>query len=218
MSCYSKKIENTKDYLEGKTPMIKELCEVSELPKGADIQSHLRMMYGHVDWDNLIVEVTPELSDILIKNAGRIARGLEVLGMMMSGQHVALLDFESMGPVTYKELTAGSKEIELLDFDTAVERAAHWFVEDLLEFNNEETLFTEYFIVAYRLALLGNCRDEDERFSSERLNDEWRKTLSKVMMRAGQKLTEESFEIPKSYRWIRFQLDDDEVEEYLKNI
>ena len=124
MSCYSKKIENTKDYLEGKTPMIKELCEVSELPKGADIQSHLRMMYGHVDWSNLIIELSPEIISMLKTKIDSIDVGINVLGSLRPHERVALLNTDSLGPVTYNEIVNGSVKMELLDTDTAIEQAA----------------------------------------------------------------------------------------------
>lgn len=218
MSYYSNEFENTKDYLEGKTPLIKELCEVRGVPEGADLQTHLRMMYGHVAWNNLIIELTPEIISLLKTKIDSVETGFNVLQTLQPYKHVALLNTETLGPITYNEIVTDSVKLELLDADTAMELAAHWFVEDLLETNFDFAIFSQYFIVAYRLALFENRRADEEQFSEERLNRVWREVFSKTMILASQKLLQESVSIPEKAYWINFKPSDYELEDYLNAI
>ena len=218
MSYYSNEFENTKDYLEGKTPLIKELCEVRGVPDGADLQTHLRMTYSHVDWSNLIIELSPEIISMLKTKIDSIDVGINVLGSLHSHERVALLNTDSLGPVTYNEIVNGAVKMELLDTDTAIEQAAHWFVEDLLETNFEFALFSQYFIVAYRLALFDGRRENEEQFSKERLNRVWRETFSKTMIIVSQKLLQAAMTIPEKSYWINFEPNDCEIEDYMNAI
>ena len=218
MSYYSNEVENTKDYLESKTPVIKELCEVRGVPDGADLQTHLRMMYGHVDWSNMIIELSPEIISMLKTKIDSIDVGINVLGSLRPHERVALLNTDSLGPVTYNEIVNGSVKMELLDTDTAIEQAAHWFVEDLLETNFEFALFSQYFIVAYRLALYDNRRADEDQFSEERLNRVWRETFSKTMIIVSHKLLQAAMTIPEKAYWINFKPNDCEIEEYMNAI
>ena len=218
MSYYSNEFENTKDYLEGKTPVIKELCEVRGVPEGADLQTHLRMTYGHVDWSNLIIELSPEIISMLKTKIDSIDVGINVLGSLHSHERVALLNTDSLGPVTYNEIVNGAVKMELLDTDTAIEQAAHWFVEDLTETNFEFALFSQYFIVAYRLALFDGRRENEEQFSKERLNRVWRETFSKTMIIVSQKLLQAAMTIPEKSYWINFEPNDCEIEDYMNAI
>ena len=108
MSYYSNEFENTKDYLEGKTPLIKELSEVRGVPEGADLQTHLRMMYGHVAWNNLIIELTPEIISLLKTKIDSVETGFNVLQTLQPHKHVALLNTETLGPITYNEIITDS--------------------------------------------------------------------------------------------------------------
>lgn len=218
MSYYSNEFENTKDYLEGKTPLIKELSEVSGVPEGADLQTHLRMMYGHVDWSNLIIELSPEIISMLKTKIDSVETGFNVLQTLQPHKHVALLNTETLGPITYNEIVTDSVKLELLDTDTAMEQAAHWFVEDLLETNFEFALFSQYFIVAYRLALFDGRRENEEQFSKERLNRVWRETFSKTMIIVSQKLLQAAMTIPEKSYWINFEPNDCEIEDYMNAI
>ena len=218
MAYYSDELENTKDYLEEITPVIKELCEIKGVPKESDLQTHLRMMYGHVEWSNLIIELTPEIISMLKTKIDSIDVGINVLGSLHSHERVALLNTDSLGPVTYNEIVNGAVKMELLDTDTALEQAAHWFVEDLLETNFEFALFSQYFIVAYRLALFDNRRENEDQFSKERLNRVWRETYSKTMILASQKLLQAAVKIPQKGYWINFEPNDCEIEDYMNAI
>ena len=218
MSYYSNEVENTKDYLESKTPVIKELSEVRGVPDGADLQTHLRMTYGHVDWSNLIIELSPEIISMLKTKIDSIDVGINVLGSLHSHERVALLNTDSLGPVTYNEIVNGAVTMELLDTATAIEQAAHWFVEDLLETNFEFALFSQYFIVAYRLALFDGRRENEEQFSKERLNRVWRETFSKTMIIVSQKLLQAAMTIPEKSYWINFEPNDCEIEDYMNAI
>ena len=199
MSYYSNEFENTKDYLEGKTPLIKELSEVRGVPEGADLQTHLRMMYGHVAWNNLIIELTPEIISLLKTKIDSVETGFNVLQTLQPHKHVALLNTETLGPITYNEIITDSVKLELLDADTAMELAAHWFV-------------------AYRLALFENRRADEEQFSEERLNRVWRETFSKTMILASQELLQEAVRIPEKGYWINFKPVDYELEDYFNAI
>ena len=218
MSYYSNEFENTKDYLEEITPVIKELCEIKGVPKESDLQTHLRMMYGHVEWSNLIIELTPEIISMLKTKIDSIETGVNVLGSMLPHKHVALLNASSLGAMTFNEIVTDSEKMELLDTDTAIEQAAHWFVEDLLESNFNFSLFTQYFIVAYRLALFDNRRENEDQFSKERLNRVWRETFSKTMILVSQKLLQAAVKIPEQGYWINFNPDEYEIEDYLNAI
>ena len=199
MSYYSNEVENTKDYLEGKTPLIKELSEVRGVPKGADL-------------------LTPEIISLLKTKIDSVETGFNVLQTLQPHKHVALLNTETLGPITYNEIITDSVKLELLDADTAMELAAHWFVEDLLETNFDFAIFSQYFIVAYRLALFENRRADEEQFSEERLNRVWRETFSKTMILASQELLQEAVRIPEKGYWINFKPVDYELEDYFNAI
>ena len=218
MGNYLNKIENTKDYLGNDTPMFTKLLDIHERPEGQEIMTHLRMLYGHVDWRNMIVKVDQPTIGLLKKNAERICEGRDVLWKLRIGQYVALLTQDMMEPVTYNELKAGNADIELLDLEVAIERAANWFIEDLFEAAFGFKIFSSYFLVAYRLALLTGQMDDEVRFSEQRLSDVWKKTFSEVMICVCSKLIKD---VAKGEKWFMnnpFRLMEHDVENYLENM
>ena len=218
MGNYLNKIENTKEYLGNDTPMFTKLLDIHERPEGQEIMTHLRMLYGHVDWRNMIVKVDQTTIDLLKKNAERICEGRDVLWKLRIGQYVALLTQDMMEPVTYNELKAGNADIELLDLEVAIERAANWFIEDLFEAAFGFKIFSSYFLVAYRLALLTGQMDDEVRFSEQRLSDVWQNTFSEVIVCAFSKLMRDLAKGDKTYLYAPFHLKEYAVEDYLENM
>ena len=218
MGNYLNKIENTKDYLGNDTPMFTKLLDIHERPEGQDIMTHLRMLYGHVDWRNMIVKVDQTTIDLLKKNAERICEGRDVLWKLRIGQYVALLTQDMMEPVTYNELKAGNADIELLDLEVAIERAANWFIEDLFEAAFGFKIFSSYFLVAYRLALLTGQMDDEVRFSDKRQEQVWQDTFSEVIVCAFSKLMRNLAKGDKTYLYAPFLLKEYAVEDYLNNM
>ena len=198
--------------------VVNELLDLKGRPDDAELNTHLRVMYEYADLGDMIIELTPDTIRLLKLNEGNITVGKDVLNKMEVGDHVALLKADNMGPLTYKEMITGSVDMELMDLDTAIERASFWFVEDLLETNLKFTLFTPYFLVAFRLAVMDGDLSDEERYNSQRLSNVWHKTLSSVMFFIGQKLQQESIDIAKSGHCLNYNLADYHVEEYLDAI
>lgn len=215
MGNYRNEVENTKDYLEGISQMVVNLIDADNKPLRADLMTHLRMVYGHVNWDSLIVKLDKDTIRQIMKNRDNISVGWSTLGRMKEGDYVAILNAETMGPVTYKEMMTDSEVIEVLDLDEAIERAAKWLVDELLESVFSFSLFTPYFLLAFRLALMQGSWPENLRFAEARLNEEWHKTLSSVLFFAGQKLQQEAIGISKRERQIWFNLPENKIEDYL---
>ena len=128
---------------------------------------------------------------------------------------IAVLHSETMGPLTYNDMINGDVPIELYNTDMAIERAAYWFVDDILDSISSMGLFTEYFTLAFRLALMQGDMPDEERFSKQRLNKVWGETKASVMFSVGQLLQKQSIESMKSGRWMNFDLTEEDVHEYL---
>ena len=218
MGNYLNEIKNTKDYLGDNTPMFTKLLDLPDRQEGQDLMTHLRMLYGHVDWQNMIVKMDQPTIDLLKKNAERICEGRDVLWKLRIGQHVALLTQDTMEAVTYNELKAGNADIELLDLEESIERAAYWLIEEILDSSYGFSIYSTYFLVAYRLALLEGCMDEDERFSDDRLEQVWRTTISDVVVCTCLRLLEKVSRGEKLYLYAPFHLDEYAVEDYLENM
>ena len=218
MSYYSNEFENTKDYLEEKSPMIKELLDIKGRPDESGLFTHLRMMYGHVNWDNMLVKLTSETIRLIKANRSNVDTGVEVIDRMKEGDIVALLNSNTMGPVTFNEIVTKSQCLEVLDIDMAIERAAHWVVDQFLDSEYDFELAIPYILVAFRLAVLQEDCPDDERFSDERLNLKWRKTIATLMFFVGKKLQQESLGLVKGGYWITFELEDREIKQYLETV
>lgn len=215
MENYRNMVENTKDYLKKESQMIVNLVEADRKPAQAELTTHLRMVYGHVDWENLIFRLDKDIIRLITKNEDNICVGWNMLDRLKEGDHVAILNSETLGPVTYKEMVTNRVDIELLDLNEAIDRAAKWFVEDLLESVYTFSLFTPYFLLAFRLALMEGDMPDVNRFAVSRLQEVWNKTYSSVIYFVGQKLQQEAIPIGKSDWRVTFNLEDYQVERYI---
>ncbi len=216
MSYYRNEVENTNDYLEGKFPMIKNLMDIDARPDSAEIFNHLRMIYGHVSWDDLLIKLTPEIISLLKNRDGVITDGEEVMERLKEGSYIAILNSDTMGAVTYNEMVTNSTYVELVDADSALENAAYWFVDDIMETGLDMKLTTVYFILAFRLALMEGEMDDKNRFAKERLDSLWCKTYSKMLALAGKMLLENAADFNKNYYYIHFEMRDFDVEDVKK--
>ena len=214
MCDYSIEMVNSKDYLRGKCPIYRSLYDIAGKPKCVDINTHLRMMYGHVCWDDLIIKLTPDNIQLLEKHSKNI-QNEDLLDTIKPGEYIAVLHSETMGPLTYNDMINGDVPIELYNTDMAIERAAYWFVDDILDSISSMGLFTKYFTLAFRLALMQGDMPDEERFSKQRLNKVWGETKASVMFSVGQLLQKQSIESMKSGRWMNFDLTEEDVHEYL---
>ena len=79
-------------------------------------------------------------------------------------------------------------------------------------------LFTPYFLLAYRLALLEGWMDDDERFSDKRQEQVWQDTFSEVIVCAFSKLMRDLVKGDKTYLYAPFHLKEYAVEDYLENM
>ena len=149
MEVFYKGVENTPDYLEGKSQKVVNLMDADRKPHKAELPTHLRMVYGHVDWDSLIFKLDEDVIRLIMKNKDNIRIGRNVQDRMMVGDHVAILNSDTLGPVTYWEMTNNCVDIELLDLDEAIDLAAKRFVDDLLDSVFSFPLFTPYFLLAF---------------------------------------------------------------------
>ena len=211
---YRNMVENTKDYLEDESQMIVNLLELDRKPAKAELPTHLRMVYGHVDWDNLIFRLDEDIIKLITKNEDNISVGWDVVDRLKEGDHVAILNSDTLGPVTCKEMMTNGVDLELLDLGEAIDRAAKWFVDDLLESVYSFSLFTPYFLLAFRLALMEDDMPDENRFAESRLQEVWRKTYSSVMYYVGDKLQQEAIAICKSDWRVTFNLEDYQVKRY----
>ena len=209
-------VENTKDYLGNDTPKFVELMKIEDIPDGEEIMTHARMLYGHVDWNELIVELDELTNQLLMKSEISFDVGEDVRKRLRSGKHVAILNGYNLGPMTYSRLKTGRAHIELMDLEEAIKQAARWFVEDLFDYVGSFPLFIPYFLVAFRLALLDGEMPDNERFSDERLDAVWRNTQQKVMFCVGMRLAKQASEAD-SRKIKGFHLSDYQVENYLEN-
>jgi hypothetical protein len=218
MENYRSGVENTPDYLKNETGVFVNLSDVYPKSPETQITTHLRMVYGHVDWENLIYTLDDGTIRLLRKHKEWICHGQEVVDRLRKGLCVAILNTDTMGPVTYKEMLCGHVKIELYDLDQAIDNAARWFLEDTMESVYTYSLFTPYFLVAFRLALMEGDMSDEERFAEDRLSEVWRKTFSSVMYFAGQKMQKEAIDMVKKDYSMPFNLNECEINDFLKNM
>ena len=216
MGNYKNGVENTQDYLKGKK--VDALMNLARMPHEAELPTHLRMAYGHVNWNSLIFELDDDIIDLIRKNEDCICEGKDVLVKMKKGKHVAIVGNFAMEPVTFKDMITGNARIELYDLDGAIDQAAHWFVDDLLDSVFSFSLFTPYFILAFRLALMEDEMTDEVRFAEERLEEVWCRIYSTVMYFAGKKLQHQAIDMGKSLHYASFNLSDYKIEDYLDKL
>ena len=214
MKNYCSGVENTPDFLEGKSQMIVNLLDIEPRPDSADLTTHLRMVYGHIDWDNLVYKLDEDTISLIKKNEDCISVGWHVQGDIYPGKYVAIVNADTMGPLTYKEMTSGNVLFELYDLNEAIEHAAKWYVEDLFDSMYSFSLFTAYFVMALRLAVMEGNMSDAERFSEDRLNEVWHNTYSAVLFLAAYKLQQQANHIEKGCSIAPFNLDDYLIDKY----
>ena len=214
MEKFTNWVENTPDFLEGKSQTIVNLMDIEPIPDKVDLTTHLRMVYGHVDWDNLVYKLDEETISLIKMHKDCIGTGKRILCDIYPGKYVAIVNAETMGPLTYRELKSGSVMFDLYDLDEAKEQAAFWYVDDLIGSCYSFSLFTSYFVMALRLAVMEGYVSDEERFSEDRLNDVWRNTYSSVFSLIAYKLLQLVHHIEKECTLAPFNLDDYLIEKY----
>ena len=214
MKNYRKGVENTPDFLEGKSQKIANLMDIDARRDAVDLTTHLRMVYGHVVWNNLVYKLDEETISLLKKHEDCISMGKRLFCDIYPGKYVAIVNADTMGPLTYQEMKSGNVMFELYDLDDAKERAAFWYVDDLLGSLYSFSLFTPYFVMALRLAVMEGHMSDEERFSEDRLNDVWCKTYSSILSLVAFKLMQQACHIEKECAIVPFNLSDYLIEEY----
>ena len=214
MKNYRKGVENTLDFLEGKSQKIVNLMDIDARRDAVDLTTHLRMVYGHVVWNNLVYKLDEETISLLKKHEDCISVGKRLLCDIYPGKYVAIVNADTMGPLTYQEMKSGNVMFELYDLDDAKERAAYWYVDDLLGSLYSFSLFTPYFVMALRLAVMEGHMSDEERFSEDRLNDVWCKTYSSILSLVAFKLMQQACHVEKECAIVPFNLSDYLIEEY----
>jgi len=211
-------VENTKDFLGDNTPMFRDLDNMPKRPEDQELMTHMRMLYGHVDWESLIVEVDPIFIKLLNNAKGLFINDQEVLKTMQIGDHVALLNAETKGPLAYSDFMSDLADIEILNKKSAVSQAAYFFVFDLFDSGFGFKRFAPYFLIAFRLALLEGVMADEERFSTERVEQVWKKTFSLVMASTIQHLIDQTTDVDKGYLYIPFNPYESIISDYLENV
>ena len=214
MKNYRKGVENTPDFLEGKSQKIVNLMDIDARRDAVDLTTHLRMVYGHVVWNNLVYKLDEETISLLKKHEDCISVGKRLLCDIYPGKYVAIVNADTMGPLTYQEMKSGNVMFELYDLDDAKERAAYWYVDDLLGSLYSFSLFTPYFVMALRLAVMEGHMSDEERYSEDRLNDVWCKTYSSILSLVAFKLMQQACHVEKECAIVPFNLSDYLIEEY----
>ena len=214
MKNYRKGVENTPDFLEGKSQKIVNLMDIDARRDAVDLTTHLRMVYGHVVWNNLVYKLDEETISLLKKHEDCISVGKRLLCDIYPGKYVAIVNADTMGPLTYQEMKSGNVMFELYDLDEAKERAAFWYVDDLLGSLYSFSLFTPYFVMALRLAVMEGHMSDEERYSEDRLNDVWCKTYSSILSLVAFKLMQQACHVEKECAIVPFNLSAYLIEEY----
>lgn len=214
MKNFRRGVENTPDFLEGKSQVIVNLMDIEARHDTVDLTTHLRMVYGHVAWNNLVYKLDEETISLLKKHEDCISMGKRILCDIHPGKYVAIVNADTMGPLTYQEMKSGNVMFELYDLDDAKERAAYWYVDDLLGSLYSFSLFTPYFVMALRLAVMEGHMSDEERFSEDRLNDVWCKTYSSILSLVAFKLMQQACHVEKECAIVPFNLSDYLIEEY----
>lgn len=213
-------IENNKDYLNSNEPMFRQLIDVDPIPTEAykhlshPLKIHMRMMYGHVDWNGFVVELDDLSISMIEKNEDCTKSDV----ILKPGMKVVVIDSDSMEPATFSDIANSTRTLEVLTLDDAVERAAHWYLANLNGDFSGFHLTTIYFLLAFRLAVMDGDLDDEKRFLSSRLNKVWRETYASMLFQVSKKLEKVAVDMAKNSYWNTFDLADYEVEDYLKSL
>ena len=220
---YLNNIENNTNYLYG-LPIIRDLYDIEQIPQKLyetshyPLLTHMRMTYGRTCWEDFVVELDkPTINNILAiyRDCNCYEKMVETL---KPGMKVVIVDGDTMTPVTYNGLITGSTFVEVLTYDDAIDTAANWFRDDLIDGYGGMSLTTIYFLLAFRLALMEGDMDNEERFAKSRINEVWRHTYAHMMSLVGQKLEAAAIEMAKGRYIVDFELEDAEVERYISSL
>lgn len=220
---YLNDIENNKNYL-GNEPVIRDLMDVGGVPSrlfdtsSYPLLTHMRVAYGRVNWDDFVVELDQQTINNLLAIYRDCDSYRKKLESLKPGMKVMIVDGDSMTPVTYNGLIKGTTFVEVLTYDDAINKAAEWFEDDLLDGYGGFSLTTIYYLVAFRLALMDGDMSDEERFAKSRISKVWRHTYAHMISLVAQKLEDAAIEIAKSSYRAEFFLDDDEVEKYITSL
>ena len=211
--------ENTVNYLDSKE-IIRDLYEIGAVPpklfdkSNYPLLTHMRVTYGRVNWEDFVVKLDQQTINNLLAIYRDCTCYQKMVENLKPGMKVMLLDGDIMTPVTYNGLITGSSYVEVLTYDDAINTAADWFRDDLIDGFGGFSLTTIYFLCAFRLALMDDDLSDEERFSKERLKETWRHTYAHMMSLVGQKLEAAAIEMAKGRYQVDFELCDAEVKHY----
>ena len=220
---YLNDIENNKNYL-GNEPVIRDLMDVGGIPSrlfdtsSYPLLTHMRVAYGRVNWDDFVVELDQQTINNLLAIYRDCDSYRKKLESLKPGMKVMIVDGDSMTPVTYNGLIKGTTFVEVLTYDDAINKAAEWLEDDLLDGYGGFSLTTIYYLVAFRLALMDGDMSDEERFAKSRISKVWRHTYAHMISLVAQKLEDAAIDIAKSSYRAEFFLDDDEVEKYIASL
>ena len=220
---YLNDIENNKNYL-GNEPVIRDLMDIGGVPSrlfdtsSYPLLTHMRVAYGRVNWDDFVVELDQQTINNLLAIYRDCDSYRKKLESLKPGMKVMIVDGDSMTPVTYNGLIKGTTFVEVLTYDDAINKAAEWLEDDLLDGYGGFSLTTIYYLVAFRLALMDGDMSDEERFAKSRISKVWRHTYAHMISLVAQKLEDAAIEIAKSSYRAEFFLDDDEVEKYIASL
>ena len=220
---YLNDIENNKNYL-GNEPVIRDLMDIGGVPSrlfdtsSYPLLTHMRVAYGRVNWDDFVVELDQQTINNLLAIYRDCDSYRKKLESLKPGMKVMIVDGDSMTPVTYNGLIKGTTFVEVLTYDDAINKAAEWLEDDLLDGYGGFSLTTIYYLLAFRLALMDGDMSDEERFAKSRISKVWRHTYAHMISLVAQKLEDAAIEIAKSSYRAEFFLDDDEVEKYIASL
>lgn len=211
--------ENTQNYLVGRS-FIRNLMEIGRIPAKLydsldhPLLTHMRMMYGTVDWADFVVELDEYTINLILKLFKNCDCYKSLKEKLTPGTKVMIVDNEDMMPVAYNTLKTGSNYVEVLTFEDALDKAAFWFTENLNGDYGGYMLTTIYFLAAFRLALMSGNMDDEHRFSKQRLEANWRHVYASMLWQVGKNLQAEAVNTAKGSHEVNFDLEDYEVEIY----
>ncbi|MBQ4203729.1 MAG: hypothetical protein II655_08525, partial [Thermoguttaceae bacterium] len=128
--------------------------------------THMRVAYGRVNWDDFVVELDQQTINNLLAIYRDCDSYRKMLESLKPGMKVMIVDGDSMTPVTYNGLIKGTTFVEVLTYDDAINKAAEWLEDDLLDGYGGFSLTTIYYLVAFRLALMDGDMSDEERFAA----------------------------------------------------
>ena len=215
--------ENYADYMAGSK--FGSLLDVKAIPGDSykarrmePLPTHLRIMYRHVDWTDFVVKLDEQTIEYLQRKRFYSENFKALLDALEPGMNVILVDRDTMTPVTYSQVLDNSCRVEVLTLDEAIHKAGFWFAQNFTDGYGGFALTTTYFIAAFRLAMMEGDMSDEDRFSDSRYNKVWREMYTLLLHEAGKQLIEQTTETKNSCSYWGFELDQEELNNYLKCI